>query len=199
MKIKRLVGGNLESNGYIVYDKEGGEGYIIDPGYRGEAFIAECEALELAIKGLLLTHHHYDHVGAVDRLKKQWDCPVYLHRDDCDGYKKPVDTMLLGGERFRIGDESLLTIHTPGHTKGGVCFLSESPRSKAAFTGDTIFDTDLGRTDLAGGSLRDMERTVKEIISGWGNDMTIYPGHGDCATMKYVRQHNQEYLDLLQG
>ena len=197
MKIKRLIGGNLESNGYIVYDHEGGEGYIIDPGYRGEAFIAECEKLGVKIRGILLTHCHYDHVGAVDKLKTEWNIPVYLHRDDCDLYKKPVDVMLSGGERFFIGDESLLVQHTPGHTAGGVCFYSESDRSKAIFTGDTIFNVDLGRTDLEGGSESDMVRTINEVCAKWGNDMTIYPGHGDPATMKYVRANNQEYLDLL--
>lgn len=197
MKIKRLIGGNLESNGYIVYDREGGEGYIIDPGYRAEAYLVECGKLELTIKGLLLTHFHYDHVGAVDKLKKEWGCSVFMHLDDCDQYGKPVDVMLSGGERFAVGDESLLTVHTPGHTRGGVCFLSESNRTKAVFTGDTIFNVDLGRTDLEGGSDDDMRRSINEVCAKWANDMTIYPGHGDPATMKYVRANNREYLDLL--
>lgn len=199
MKIKRLIGGNLESNGYIVYDKEGGEGWIVDPGYRAEAFMAACEKLDVTIKGLLLTHYHYDHVGAVDKLKTEWGCPVYLHRGDCDLYKKPVDVMLEGGERFAVGDETLVTLHTPGHTQGGVCFLSESDRSKAVFTGDTIFNVDLGRTDLEGGSEKDMIRSISQVCAKWGNDMTIYPGHGDPATMKFVREHNQEYLDCIEA
>lgn len=197
MKIKRLIGGNLESNGYIVYDKEGGEGYIIDPGYRGEAFIEECGKLSVTIRGILLTHCHYDHVGAVEKLKKEWGCPVYMHQEDCDQYGKHVDVMLLGGERFPLGDEWLLTLHTPGHTRGGVCFLSESGKTKAVFTGDTIFNVDLGRTDLLGGSDADMKRSINEICAKWAGDMTIYPGHGDPATMKYVRANNREYLDLL--
>lgn len=197
MRIKRLVGGNLESNGYIVYDREGGEGYIIDPGYRAESFLAECVKLDITIKGLLLTHFHYDHVGAVDKLKKEWSCPVYLHRDDCDLYKKPVDVMLSGGESFQIGEETLLALHTPGHTPGGVCFFSESGKSKAAFTGDTIFDVDLGRTDLEGGSEKELARSINQVCSKWENDITIYPGHGDSATMKFVRANNREYLDLL--
>ena len=197
MKIKRLIGGNLESNGYVIYDKEGGEGYIIDPGYRADAFLSLCQTLDVTIKGLLLTHFHYDHVGAVDKLKAEWNCPVYLHKDDCDLYGKDVDHMLFGGETFQIGEETIEVLSTPGHTKGSVCFSAAGTKSKLVFTGDTIFNVDLGRTDLDGGSEQDMRHTVREIISTWGNDITIYPGHGDPATMRFVREHNREYLDLL--
>ncbi|WP_324824391.1 MBL fold metallo-hydrolase [Sinanaerobacter sp. ZZT-01] len=195
MKIKRFIGGNLESNGYVLYDKEGGEAFIIDPGYLPERFLKSCSALNLSVKGILLTHHHYDHVGAVERLKKEWNCPVYLHWQDIEQYKKNVDGMLEGGEVFLLGEEEIRVIHTPGHTHGSVCFFSE--KSKCVFTGDTIFNIDLGRTDLADGSEQEMRRTVREIISRWNNDITIYPGHGDSATMKYVHMHNREYLDLL--
>lgn len=195
MKIKRFIGGNLESNGYVLYDKQGGDAFIIDPGYLPERFLKACQELDVTVQGILLTHHHYDHVGAVERLKKEWDCKVYLHWQDADQYKKQVDGMLEDGDIFFIGTEELCVVHTPGHTHGSVCFISE--KSKCIFTGDTIFDTDLGRTDLEDGSEEEMRHSVQKILSQWGNEMTIYPGHGDRATMKYVRAHNREYLDLL--
>lgn len=195
MKIKRLTGGALESNGYIIYDKEGGEGFVIDPGYNGGRFLQEIRELDVKIKGILLTHHHYDHVGAVEKLRQALSCPVSIHWGDCDMYKGKVDNELSDGERFFIGEEELKVIHTPGHTKGGVCFFSE--KSKLAFTGDTIFNVDLGRTDLVDGSEAEMAASVRDIISKWGSDITVYPGHGDPATMKYVRTHNHEYLDLV--
>jgi hydroxyacylglutathione hydrolase len=80
MKIKRLVGGILESNGYIIYDKEQGECFIIDPGYDGEKFIKIVEELGLNLKGILLTHHHHDHVGGVDIIKEATGCTVYIHK-----------------------------------------------------------------------------------------------------------------------
>jgi len=195
MKIKRLIGGNLESNGYIIYDKDKGSCYIVDPGYEPKRYIRELEQMELHILGILLTHHHYDHVGAVESIAQRFGCPVHLHREDCDRYGKPVDIVLEHGQAILLGDEVIRVIHTPGHTRGSVCFYSE--KSKLAFTGDTIFNVDLGRTDLADGSPDQMERSIRDIISKWGNDITIYPGHGDPATMKYVRSHNQEYLDII--
>ena len=195
MKIKRLVGGNLESNGYLIYDSEKGSCYVIDPGYEPKRYIKELDRMDLRVLAILLTHHHYDHVGAVAGIVQKYDCPVFLHREDCDMYGKTVDRPLEHDERFFLGEEEIRVLHTPGHTRGSVCFYSE--KSKLAFTGDTIFNVDLGRTDLTDGSAAQMEESIRTVISKWGNDITIYPGHGDPATMKYVRSHNREYLDII--
>ena len=195
MKIKRLIGGNLESNGYIIYDAPGGEGYIIDPGYNAPRFVKEVEALDLTIKGILFTHHHYDHTGAADKVKMALNCPICLNTCDQDIYGDHVDEPLEDGDTLFVGQEEIQVIRTPGHTKGGVCLYCD--KSKVVFTGDTIFNVDLGRTDLKDGSEKEMAASVRNIISLWGNDITIYPGHGDPATMKYVRTHNREYLDLI--
>lgn len=195
MKIKRLIGGNLESNGYVIYDREQGECYIVDPGYNGDKFLNIVKELGLSLKGVLLTHHHYDHVGGVDKIKAITGCPVYIHRADSDMYKKSADILLENGDKLTLGDEEIKVIHTPGHTRGSVCFYSE--QSKLAFTGDTIFNVDLGRTDLADGSPTDMEYSIRDIIDLWSNEITIYPGHGDSCNMKYVRKYNQEFLDII--
>lgn len=195
MKIKRLIGGNLESNGYVIYDREQGEGFVVDPGYNGDKFLKIIEDLRLNMKGILLTHHHYDHVGGVDKIREKTDCPIYIHRADSDMYKKHVDVLLENEDKLFLGNEEIKVIHTPGHTKGSVCFISES--SKQAFTGDTIFNVDLGRTDLSDGSSHEMEHTIRNIIDLWSNEITIYPGHGDSCNMKYVRKFNQEFLDIV--
>lgn len=195
MKIKRIVGGNLESNGFIIFQKEGGDCYIIDPGYNGEAYLKKIKELSLSIKGILLTHHHYDHVGGVEKIRNATDCSVYIHRSDLDMMKIELCQGLEDGDKFYLEEEEIVVIHTPGHTKGGVCFYSE--KSKLAFTGDTIFNVDLGRTDLADGNQKEMEDSISNMIDQWGNDITIYPGHGDSCNMKYVRKHNQEFLDIV--
>jgi hydroxyacylglutathione hydrolase len=195
MKIKRLIGGPLESNGYIIYHREKDICYIVDPGYDPERYISVLEQMEMQLMGILLTHHHYDHVGAVEGIVKRFGCPVYLHRDDCGQYGRSVDYMLEGGQSIMLGHEEIKVIHTPGHTKGSVCYYSE--KSKAAFTGDSIFNVDLGRTDLSDGSPAQMESSIRNVISKWESDITIYPGHGDPATMEFVRKHNQEYLDIM--
>lgn len=194
MKIKRLIGGNLESNGFIIYDRKKGECFVIDPGYAGEKYLKIIDELELKVKGILLTHHHYDHVGGVDKIKEATGCPVYIHREDSDPYNKDAK-MLEHGDTLLLGEETIKVVHTPGHTRGSVCFYSE--QSKLAFTGDTIFNVDLGRTDLKDGSPKDMEESIRNIISLWSNEITIYPGHGDSCNMKFVRKYNLEYLDMM--
>lgn len=195
MKIKRFIGGILQSNGYVIYQQEGGPCYVIDPGYTAGNFIDFIEKKNLDMQGILLTHHHYDHTGAVEKLKSRFSCPVYLHRCDMDLYKKEVEQPMEDGDVLRLGEESIQVIHTPGHTAGSVCFYSE--KSKLAFTGDTIFNVDLGRTDLEDGSENDMIRSCREIIDGWSNEIYIYPGHGDGCNMKKVRRINREFLDIV--
>lgn len=196
MKIQRFTGGILESNGYVLYQNEGQTCYIIDPGYNSKVYLDYLKKNELKLEGILLTHHHYDHTGAVDRLKTELDCPVYLHRADCDMYKKPVDVYMEDGDVIDIGGEKLVVISTPGHTKGSVCFFSA--KSRIAFTGDTIFNVDLGRTDLEDGSEEEMRHSIIDIIDKWDNDIMIYPGHGDGCTMKKVRKINREFNDIIE-
>jgi len=194
MNIKRFIGGTLESNGYVIYQKEGAGCLVIDPGYNPGKFIRYINEMGLTLDGILLTHCHHDHVGGVANIKEAFDCPVYLHRGDMDQYKGPVDIPLEGGEEIPLGGERIKVIHTPGHTAGGICYYSE--KSKLAFTGDTIFNVDLGRTDLEGGSEERMTATCRDIINQWSNEIFIYPGHGDGCTMKQVREINREFLAL---
>ena len=195
MKIKRFIGGILESNGYVIYQKEEGSCLIIDPGYSSKVFIGFVKEHGLKVKGILLTHYHSDHVGAVTKIKDEFGCPVYMHRCDCDLYRRPVDVYMEDGDVIDLDGESIRVINTPGHTRGSVCFFSQ--KSRLAFTGDTIFNVDLGRTDLESGSEEEMRSSIKDIIDKWGNDITIYPGHGDGCTMKTVRKINREFLDIV--
>lgn len=195
MKIKRFIGGSLESNGYVIYQAGGGACYIIDPGYEPNRFIEYIKGNHLELQGILLTHHHYDHVGAVEKIRSTYDCPVLMHRGDMDFYKGTVTRPLEDGDVIMLGEEKICVVHTPGHTSGSVCYYSE--KSKLAFTGDTIFNVDLGRTDLAGGSEVEMIHSCRDVINQWSNEIFIYPGHGDGCTMKKVREINREFLDII--
>ena len=200
MKIKRFIGGLLESNGYIISVDDSKDCYIIDPGYNPKRFVKYINENGLDVKGIILTHHHSDHVGGAQRIKKELVCPILMHRCDVDLYGEPVDIYLEDGDVIWLGEgteksEKLVVIHTPGHTKGGICIMSE--KSKVCFTGDTIFNVDLGRTDLADGSDAEMVDSIMNIINHWSNEITIYPGHGDPATMKTVRKINREFLDIV--
>ncbi|WP_051280092.1 MBL fold metallo-hydrolase [Anaerovorax odorimutans] len=195
MKIIRLIGGNLQSNGYIIYDKTTKECFIIDPGYNPDSFLKKVEELKLKIQGILLTHHHYDHIGGVKKIQDNTGCLVYMHRGDLDLYKNGVDCVLEDGDKIMLGSEEISVINTPGHTKGSVCYFSD--KSKLAFTGDTIFNVDLGRTDLIDGDENEMRHSILDIINNWSNEIMIYPGHGDSCNMKFIRKYNKEFLDIL--
>ena len=195
MQIKRITGGILESNGYIIYQKDAKKCFIIDPGYDAGRFMAFMEAEGLEPEAILLTHGHHDHFGASDRIKDRTGCDVYIHREDEDLTRCRTDKYLEDGQIFHVGDEELKVIHTPGHTRGGVCFYAE--KSRAAFTGDTVFNVDRGRMDLEGGSEEDMAWSLKNVVDKWENDVIIYPGHGDPSSMKKVRQVNTEFLEMI--
>lgn len=195
MKIERFIGGNLEANGFVIYRHDGGDALIIDPGYSHKRFTAFLKAHSLRPIAILLTHHHHDHSDEADVLANEWDCPVRLGIRDIPYYKGRVDAPLEGGECIDLDGETIQVFATPGHTAGGLCFYSE--QSKVSFTGDTIFNVDLGYTHFPGGSAAEMRESLRSVINAWGNDITIYPGHGDPATMKYVRASNQEFLDMV--
>ena len=185
------------SNGYVIYQKEGGSCYIIDPGYTPKNFIDFVREKNLKAMGVITTHLHHDHTGAAEAVSDALNCPIFMHQADAFVYKGRVDHLLSDGEILDLDGEPLQVILTPGHTKGSICLMAE--KSRVCFTGDTIFDTDLGRSDLAGGSEQDMIHSVRDIIDRWENDIFIRPGHDDGCTMKQVRIYNIEFLALRDG
>ena len=211
MKFERFIIGMGEANGYIIYDENTLDALIIDPGDEESIFIKYIQKHGLKLKEIVLTHYHYDHIGAVEALKEKYSCPVSIHKKDVEGlkdpkinhsfrgYRRPVaitpDRILSDGDNIQAGSVILTVVHTPGHTPGSICLMVKD--ENMAFTGDTIFDDDLGRTDLEGGSAESMRRSILNKISKWDDEIGIYPGHADSATMTFVRAKNKEYLDLL--
>ena len=211
MEIKRFIGGILEANCYVVSpDAKAAAApsakapcFIIDPGYQSRKIIQFINDSKFEVKGIILTHYHSDHSGCAARIRKELGCPIMIHREDADRYREDADRLLEDGDVLTLdgdgkgskSDVKLTVLHTPGHSRGGICLLSE--RDKVCFTGDTIFNVDLGRTDLDDGSYEEMVRSIRDVCDRWGNDMTIYPGHGDPATMKTVRKINLEFLEIV--
>lgn len=207
MEIKRIIGGILMANCYIVSPsgadaKAAKPCYIIDPGYDPHKIINYVRKGGFTPEGILLTHHHVDHSGNAAYLRKELDCPVMIHREDADRFREGADVLLEDGDVLELEAAAgggrgvkLKVLHTPGHTRGGICLMAE--RDRVCFTGDTIFNVDLGRTDLDDGSYGEMVRSIRDVVDLWGNDITIYPGHGDPATMKTVRKINLEFLEII--
>lgn len=197
MEIKRFIEGLLEANCYIIRDaKADSDCYIIDPGYNPKKIIKYIRAESLNPLGIVLTHHHYDHSAAAEKVAKELDLDIMIHTADADRFTA-ASRLLSNGDVLPLGKDKLVVYHTPGHTRGGICLYSE--RSSICFTGDTVFNVDLGRTDLEDGSEEEMKNSITNVVDKWGNEVTIYPGHGDPASMKYVRKNNKEFLEMVNG
>lgn len=209
MRYERFVVGMDEANGYVVYDDSSREALVIDPGDDAQSFLRFLQKKSLTLKGIVITHFHCDHIGAVEELKKKVPCPVYIHKKDAVGLNDPKfnrskerfrraiafapDVLLSDGQTLQVGATTLKVINTPGHTPGSICL--EVKDGKEIFTGDTLFEDDLGRTDLPGGDVQALRKTAVGKIAQWSDEVIIYPGHGDPVTMAEVWRRNS----VLQG
>lgn len=206
MRFETIIVGLYQTNTYIVYDENSREALVIDPGDMGKSILHCLYKLSLQPVGIILTHHHLDHVGAVETVIKEHRCPIYIHKRDEPGLQElieqgrnlfrrqidvRVDKLVNDGDRITAGQVTLKVIHTPGHTPGSMCL--EVVGEKVIFTGDTVFADGIGRTDLPGSSEMAMRKTLIEKVNRWADDVTIYPGHDQSATMAEVRAKNRIY------
>ncbi len=176
MKIKKIVVGPLLTNCYIISSDD--EIAIIDPGDEGEKILAEIEKEKL--KYIILTHYHFDHVLAAEELKEKTGAKILIHEADKKFLNFQIDQYLKENDKIKIGKEVLKVIHSPGHSKGSICLIGKNE----IFTGDTIFKNSYGRTDLLGGSEKDMKNSLEKISKILKNGITIYPGHGEIFQYK---------------
>ncbi len=197
MRINAIALGYLKANCYIVYEEEGGECIVIDPGYNSTKYTDFIEEHNLKCAAILLTHRHPDHVGGASKLSAKLRCPIYMHRLDAEGFKGHVDVVLDGGEELTLAGFKIKVYHTPGHSPGGLCF--DFYEYQAVFSGDTIFDIDLGVTRFEGGSEEELAWSCRNVIDKWADDVTVYPGHDASATMAYIRENNKEFIALRDG
>ena len=194
MLIKTIPVGQLETNCYIVTDENTLECAVIDPGDESNTILDYLEMNHLKCRAVLLTHGHYDHVGAVDTIAEETGAVVYMNeRDDL---RHSADshlpyTLKANGKSYDDGDVVELSglrfevIATPGHTPGGVTLRCED----ALFTGDTLFKGSCGRTDLPGGDMEQELRSLRRICELPG-DYEVYPGHMDSSTLEREREFN---------
>jgi hydroxyacylglutathione hydrolase len=190
--LKALQVSMFATNCYLVGCSETGVGVVIDPGADARRIVQEVGSLNLQVKYIINTHGHVDHVGANARLKEALGASILLNRNDLDLYQNPgfglglvvgkqppPDRFIAEGDRIDCGSLSFTVIETPGHTRGGVCLLLEG----ALFSGDTLFAGSIGRTDLAGGSMKEIIRSIKERLLILPPDTVVYPGHGPETTI----------------
>lgn len=188
--MERLVVGIYAENCYILADEETKECAVIDPGADFEKIKKKIESKELTLKYILLTHAHFDHIGAVAQLQKWGNAPVYVSYEDKALYEGSFvpDYELVGGEIFELGTLKIKTIRTPGHTQGGCCFYI--PSEKVLISGDTLFYRSVGRSDLPGGNHKQLINAIIENLMTLPDDTQVFPGHGSETTIGFERAHN---------
>lgn len=197
-----LVVGPLEENCYIACDADTREALIVDPGAEAEKIIQFIKDKNILPQMIVNTHGHWDHVGAVSKLKDTFHIPFYLHQEDAKWLEEPlasyfgrsavrgltVDHFVKDGDELTLGQHRLRVIHTPGHTQGGcVLWLVEDA---IAFTGDTLFKGTVGRTDFEDGSYEAILHSVQTALKALPGECVLYPGHGPKSTMAFERVHN---------
>lgn len=177
--IKKIIVGPLETNCYIVSCEYTGHTFVIDPGDSSKAIVNYIYRNEFIPKAIILTHGHPDHIGGLKMIKGELGVPVMIHRMDSEYLCQPANAYLIDREYLDLGRERLTVIHTPGHTPGSVCIHSKG----ILFSGDTLFNAGVGRTDLPGGSCKELEDSLRNKILVLPPDTVVYPGHGPETTI----------------
>ena len=191
MNLVTMPLGSYQTNCYLVWGENSDHCVVIDPGFEPETVLLKAQQLGKKIEAILLTHGHFDHVGGVKEIAQATGCRVYLCQEElampqqwtagelyythtyCEG-----DIMELAGVSFRV-------LHTPGHTPGSVCLMAED----TIFSGDTLFQSSCGRTDLPGGSWSEITKSLKRLAA-LEADYTVYPGHGSATTLNEEKTYN---------
>ncbi len=201
MIVKTVVVGLFASNCYIVGSESNKEGVIIDPGDDAKEILKNVKDLGLDIKLIILTHGHIDHTGAVKEVKEATGAEVAIHTDDAKSLQEqllgrlfglsyppppPPDWLLKDGDSIDVGDLHFLVVHTPGHSPGGICLLEEG----VVFSGDTLFNYGIGRTDLPGGNGSQLMNSIHTKLMILPDNTIVYPGHGPETTIGTERQSN---------
>ena len=204
MKIKKYVVGMIGTNCYLVINEETKESVMVDPGAYPAKVKNAVKEQGLKLKAVLLTHAHFDHIMGLSDVMEDVKVPVYVEEADLpmmtDGESNLSSTYVRGGYRFEeavpVSDGQQLeiagflfrVIHTPGHTPGGCCYYME--QEGVLFSGDTLFQTSVGRSDFPGGSASALVRSVKEKLLVLPEETHVYPGHMEETTIGYEKLHN---------
>ena len=200
MIIKKIPAGVYAANCYILVDEETRETAVIDPGGDYEELLSAVIELDCKVKYILLTHGHADHKGAVIDFINKYSVPLCINKKDWDlmvsgefmfgevnSFSKDFEYIeIVDGKRFYLGKNIIECIETPGHTPGGMSFLTGTH----LFTGDTLFSGSIGRTDLAGGDFNTIITSIKTKLLPLSLDTIVYPGHGPNSTIDREKKHN---------
>lgn len=204
MEIIKITSSFFYANAYLIVNSQD-EAILIDaPPESAEQILEIIKQKDLLLKKIILTHGHWDHICDAYKIKNVTQAKIMIHHLDShyltnkkshDFIMFPIvfdeaqpDIILNGEEIVALGEIELKVLHTPGHTSGGICLYSE--RFESLFSGDTLFQTSIGRTDFQDGNHLDIISSIKEKLFTLPGSTEIFPGHGDKSTIEYEKKHN---------
>ncbi len=205
MKINSYNFGPIDTNSYLLIDDNKNAVLIDAPPYSFEPINKICNDEEINLLAILLTHSHWDHSADSIDFQSKMNVPIYIN--ELDEYRmldpignalwklpfdiKPckADKYFVDNEVLKFGDITLKVIFTPGHTQGGTSLYDE--KNKVLFSGDTLFNLGIGRTDLPGGDYPTLRHSINEVLYKLPDSTVVYPGHGDATNIGYEKHHNR--------
>ncbi|GFN33054.1 MBL fold metallo-hydrolase [Paenibacillus xylaniclasticus] len=203
LNIESFQLGPLQTNCYLLTDDSGQRGIIIDPGMNPKRLLERIQNIH--IEAIILTHAHFDHMGGVDEVRKAKGCPVYIHDLEADWLTNaqlngssrwsdvtpplttdPAEYALDEGQTLELIGHRFSVMHTPGHSPGSVSLLCGND----LFSGDVLFRSSIGRTDLPGGRERDLYDSIHLKLFKLADDVVVYSGHGPKTTIGFEKANN---------
>ncbi len=213
MLISAFPAGLLQCNCYVLAQRPGADALIVDPGQRAMGPLRQIlDQNRLTPAAVLLTHGHIDHIWSAQKVSDSFGCPTYIHPEDrfmltdpikgigprlgqllfSAVFREPKQVVELDrdGDKIDLADITVTVDHTPGHTRGSVVFRVAGDASEVVLTGDTLFERSIGRTDLWGGSGRDLLNSLVEKLLVLSDKTVVLPGHGNSTTIGAERRAN---------
>lgn len=202
-KIDSRILGMVGTNCYLLCNMDIKECVLIDPADSQDEISRMIDESGCSLKGILLTHGHFDHIMAADAIRDKYGVKVYASCDEKNTLEQPhinlgeayglklsvkADVWHKNGEILKLAGFDIEALHTPGHTEGGSCYYIRE--IGVLFSGDTLFCGSVGRTDFPGGSMSEIVRSIKEKVMVLPDDTKVYPGHGEGTSVGYERENN---------
>lgn len=202
-EVLRYIVGPVCTNCYLLVNHKTGELLVVDPGDQAQLIEKQIEKTGAKPVAILLTHGHFDHAGAAEELADKYQISIYAHEAERETLEDPglnlcgmigehkvyhADIFVKDEEVLNLAGFSIRVFFTPGHTIGGCCYYITD--EKILFSGDTLFQESVGRTDFPRGSASDLIRAIREKLMPLPDDVTVYTGHDESTLIGYERMHN---------
>jgi hydroxyacylglutathione hydrolase len=211
LDVRMFTVGPVQENTYIVRRKDAANAFIVDPGDEAERLLAALQELGIdTVDAILITHTHFDHIGAVAPVAKATGAPVYVPELEKEVLANIMDYVpwpgfgpfesydaehtVAGGDVLQIGDVTLDVIFTPGHSPGHLTYAARE--HEALFSGDVLFQGSVGRVDLPGGDWPTLLSSIESLVSAYSPETTVYPGHMGITTLGRERATNPFLREL---